>query len=442
MSHQLRKAVGLSILLATLPAIAQNSESNGEGIAAFKAGNYQQALVHFQQAERSGSSSDSLDYNIAVSLYRLGRFNEAKERFRTIADKPDWQVLVRYNLGLVAEAQNDRAEAIQLFRLSVQQQVNERVAALAQQKLNSFATQNPGPALAVNATPKRWASLISLSGGTDSNASSLADDLLDSRNSAEDSFHELLLYGHYQIVGRQGDGMRIYALGFDRSFTMFEHINSRVLGVGATYEKPIGSFLFETGLRATSTTLDTRDVATQSQFNIGVSRQFAIGNLKANIAVSQFDASDEFAQIDGDQQLTELTWRKQFGSVSLRGRYRFETNSRENLTRANAFSSYSPDRQGLLLETRWQASKNLNFTLSAEQIDSSHDEANRLRDTDGKIREEMRETTQSKWTVDASYRFNRHVRAKVEYQYTDQRDNFDIYAYDKDRVMGSIELQF
>ncbi|MES3008573.1 MAG: porin family protein [Pseudomonadota bacterium] len=445
-----RKTLGISVLLATIPVLAQNAQNSGSqtaaetnaGISAFNQGDYQQALGLFEAAERAGDQSDALDYNIAVSLYRLGRYEEAKERFQTLADKPDWQVLVRYNLGLVAEAQQDTAAAVEHYRFSAQQQENERVSGLAQQKLDALEQQSIKPAAAAASPEKRWAGLISLSGGEDSNASSLADELLESTSSAEDAFHELLLYGHVQLSGQQGNGFRLYGMGFDRAFNTFEHLDSQVLGAGAVYEKPLGSYLFEGGVRATNTTLNSRDVADQWQVSAGISRRFEFGTVNTSYAYSRFDAGKDFAQIDGDQHVIELGWRKQFGDLSLRSRYRYETNARDDLQRTGAFASYSPDRHGLRLEARWQATSAWSTGLIAEHTDSQYDEANRLRDTDGQIREEKRVNKQNRLTADVSYRFNQHWRAKAEYQYTDQRDNFDIYAYDKHRVLGTVEFQF
>ncbi|MDP2142473.1 MAG: tetratricopeptide repeat protein [Gammaproteobacteria bacterium] len=453
LQNHFRKILSVSVLLATLPVLAQTTQNaasavavSNEGIAAFNQGNYQQALEFFEQAERAGDQSNSLEYNIAVSLYRLGRYEEAKERFNVLVDKPEWQVLVRYNLGLVAEAQQERAVAMQYYRLSAQQQENDRVNALAQQKL--VALEQQGSAItAANTTasasaPNRWAGLISATAGQDSNASSLADDLLESASSAEDYFHELLVYGHVQLAGRQGNGFRIYGLGFHRAFNEFDHLDSLVLGIGGVYEKPVGNYLFEGGLRATTTSLDSRDVADQWQINAGLSRRFDFGTVNTSYAYSRFNAGKDFAQIDGDQHVVELGWRKQFGEFNLRSRYRYETNARDDLQRDGAFASYSPNRHGIRLEARWQATQALSTGVIAEHIHSRYDGENRLRDTDGQIRHEQRINKQSKLTADVAYRFNRHWRAKAEYQYTDQRDNFDIYAYDKHRVLGTVEFQF
>ena len=247
MKIQGKRIFAVAILSAAIAAQAQDSSSN-PGISAFKEGRYQEALTHFEQQEREVSSTDSLQYNIAVSLFRLQRYDEAKQRFQGLVDKPQWQVLVQYNLGLLAQAQGQREEAMRLFRAGAQQQENERVATLAQSKLAELETAAAKARPSTPVPAKRFSSVVSLSGGDDSNATSLASDLLDSSNNAGDSFHELLVFGQYQISGSARDGLKVYALGFDRAFNEFSRLDSRVLGGGFDYVKPFGGYQFETGL--------------------------------------------------------------------------------------------------------------------------------------------------------------------------------------------------
>ncbi|HEX7027026.1 MAG TPA: hypothetical protein VF268_07275, partial [Gammaproteobacteria bacterium] len=79
-------------LLATVPLSAnQSRETAQQGLEAFKSGDYRQALDYFLQAERGGDNSESLQYNIAVSFYRLKRFQEAEQRFIRLIELPKWR---------------------------------------------------------------------------------------------------------------------------------------------------------------------------------------------------------------------------------------------------------------------------------------------------------------------------------------------------------------
>ncbi len=434
MKSKFKTAMSVAILCA---AINANGQQNSAGIEAFRSGDYQAALAAFEEAERAGSTAESLQYNIAVSLYRLGRYDEARERFEALVGKSQWQVLVRYNLALVAQATANTEAAIEYFRLSAQQQENEKVRTLAQEKLQRLQSQQA--TRTTNAPSKRFTAVVSLSGGEDSNATSLADELLESRKSAKDSFHEVLLYGQWQASGSQRNGLRFYALGFDRAFNTFDNLDSSVVGFGSVYSKPVGRFQVEGGVRATHTSLAAEDVADQLQVSLGVSRDYAFGLMSLNVSAAQFNAAERFQQIDGDQQAIELKWEKKFAEVTIRSRYRVEQNERQDQQRGGAFASYSPQRQALRMEMRWQASQALSTGIAAEYIDSQYGDKNRLRDVDGSIKEQQRENSQVKLNADISYRLSSHWRLKALYQFTEQRDNFSIYDYNKHRVLGSIE---
>lgn len=434
-----KRLIAVAILSAAIAAQAQDSSST-PGISAFNEGRYQEALTLFVQQEQEGASTDALHYNIAVSLFRLQRYEEAKSRFLLLEEKTQWRVLVQYNLGLVAQAQGDRAEALRYFRAGAEQQENERVATLAKSQLAQLEISSP-PAVA-QTNSKRFSAVLNLSGGDDSNATSLANDLLDTSSKAQDSFHELLMFGQYQITGTARDGVNLYGLGFDRAFNEFSRLDSRVLGAGLGYVKPLGVYQFEFGSRFTRTSLDSEEVADQTQIALGVSRQWSFGTLNLDLRASRFDAAAPYSQIDGDQQQLEFGWRKRFGDFTFKTRYRYEQNDRQDLQRGGAFASYSPTRNGLRAEVRWQASENLSAGLAAEYIESRYRGVNRLRDVNGSIKQVQRESEQHKLNADIAYRMSANWLLKAQYQFTDQRDNFDIYQYDKHRVLGSIEFQY
>jgi long-subunit fatty acid transport protein len=67
---------------------------------------------------------------------------------------------------------------------------------------------------------------------------------------------------------------------------------------------------------------------------------------------------------------------------------------------------------------------------------SEYSGKNRATDLDGVVREQRRETTQSRWSMGASYSLSPRWRLSGEYSYTDTDDNFDLYSYDK-RVLGA-----
>ncbi len=125
-------------LIASLSLNAQDSERQpGQqttvetGIAAFNEGDYQQALSAFRQAEAAGNASLSVDYNIAVSLYRLGEYDEAERRFIDLGQEARWETLVNYNLGLLYEARGEESQARHYYEIFVSRPATNSLASIS-----------------------------------------------------------------------------------------------------------------------------------------------------------------------------------------------------------------------------------------------------------------------------------------------------------------------
>ncbi len=105
--------ISLLALTRVSPASAQSvREMLSEGNRLFAAGEYERALAQYEAAGDISPDSFESIYNAAVALQRLGRLDEAEERFRTIDSAPGASELAsraRYNLGV---ANMDRARSL------------------------------------------------------------------------------------------------------------------------------------------------------------------------------------------------------------------------------------------------------------------------------------------------------------------------------------------
>lgn len=439
-----KRAICLAVALASYGAIAQDDSQLQQGLQAFEAGNYAQALQLFQAVEQSGDSSESIQYNIAVSLFRLGQWSEAEERFLSLVSQPNWRVLVNYNLGLVNEAQGDMDDAREYFKLSATQQEHDKVRELANRKLAELDQEDQSVAgmEVVTRSADRFAGLIEISAGADSNASSLADELLEKSDRGEDNYTQLLLYGHAYAVGQRFDGVRIHALGFSKSLAEFDHLDSQVVGLGVTWEQPILGLQTELGTTVLRTDLNSEKIADQLQLRASVWKRFGVGTIDLGLTHTDYNASDKFSQIDGDQQRVDLTWTKSFSDVRASIRLRRETNDRADLSRNGAFASYSPTRNSVRTKLDWQINDRFSSGVQYEYVDSEFDDLNRLRDVDGQVKTAKRENTKSRWSADINYRPSDNWRMGLEYEYGDVDDNFQIYTYEKHVVSASINYSF
>lgn len=110
---------GLTAVLASGPAFAQATPQADAafdaGVSLTREGRFEAALTQFLAAESAGDRSARLYFNLGVVHYRLGRHDEARLAFARSARDPETRDLSNYNLGLVALAMNDRAEASRWF---------------------------------------------------------------------------------------------------------------------------------------------------------------------------------------------------------------------------------------------------------------------------------------------------------------------------------------
>jgi hypothetical protein len=435
------------LLATTSLAAEQGRESAQQGLLAFKSGEYRQALEYFLQAERAGNSSESLQYNIAVSFYRLKRYRESETRFMKLVGLAKWRPLVHYNLGLLAEAQGDVKAAKKWFERGAAQQQYEKLRLLSEQKLKQLAAGTAAASAdeknAVTPAARRnWMALFNVSMGNDSNAASLAGELVEDQSNARDTYSEWLAYAQTYLNGKAGDGLKLYGLGFNRRYSDFDHLNSQVMGAGLAREFPLGAYKIEAGVRLTYVRVNAERLANQVQGKFELSRASHAGAFSLAYLPSRFFASDDFEQIDGWQHRLEAEWVKRFEAWTFKARYRFESNNRDDLRRGESFASYSPERNSIKGQLDWKLSDNTDLGFSVEHIRSSYDDENRLRDTDGEIKQAPRSTEQLKFSTGLRYRWNRHWRVKGEYEYVDTKDNFDLYTYDKNRISAALEYQF
>jgi opacity protein-like surface antigen len=428
-THQL-----LALVLLMAAAVNGFAQENAfaQGTAAFKAGHYEQALNHFDKAKAEGNTSANLIYNRAVTLYRLQRLNEARDEFSKLTDNAQWRDLARYNLGLIAQTQGDDGAAQFWFAQVAAESTNPKLQQLAQTRLASLAERAETPAR----PGKKGALLFNIGVTSDSNAANLADELSARSSGAADIYVDSLLYGHYYIQGQRHAGTRLYGLAYMRDFQEYDAFNATIVGAGFIREGSLESVNTEWGLRAIRTQVDSRHLTDQMTLSAAVHRPLESGRLSAAYQSSYFDAGEAYRHIGGWQHQLQLSWRHIHNRLTITPRVRWQKNSRENKQTEAASYSYSPTTLSLMTDLSWQLTPAWTLQGGIAWSRSEYSGKNRATDLDGVVREQRRETTQSRWSMGASYSLSPRWRLSGEYSYTDTDDNFDLYSYDK-RVLGA-----
>src|SRR5690606_24689524 len=136
-----------------------------EASEAFAEGDYAAAAARFDAAKEAGMEGPAVDYNRAVSYYRLGNFAEAERIFRELAAAyPEMRPLAEYNLGLTLMRQARPVEARQAFERA-RAEGDAAVAALADAMLERTAPEEP----IAPARKAAWIGLFDFALGYDDN---------------------------------------------------------------------------------------------------------------------------------------------------------------------------------------------------------------------------------------------------------------------------------
>jgi len=119
------------VLAALVVAGARADSSAGDGLAAFKAGRYEEALEAFRAEAAAHPESAEAAANVGATLARLGRNDEAArelERALTLGPAPRVEAAIRFDLGN-AELALDRVEAaIESYKASLRLVPGDREA--------------------------------------------------------------------------------------------------------------------------------------------------------------------------------------------------------------------------------------------------------------------------------------------------------------------------
>ncbi|MEF8823968.1 MAG: tetratricopeptide repeat protein [Desulfohalobiaceae bacterium] len=425
-------AVMVFLVASAMPVHA--SQAHEAGIEAFEAGDYERALRHLKQAEAEGVRTPNLRYNLGVTYYRLGQYQEAEEAFRVLAENPDWRHLALYNLGLVAEARGDRQAAVDYYFQVREAKGSSGVGQRAAQKLERHGVEKPV------SSAGRVYSEFTAAVGYDDNAV-LAPEGSQDVSEEGDLFTELYGLASVYVSGNRDDGVRLDADAFTRLYESETEYGFTSLSGGISRHKEYAPWHASLGLSAAVELAESDFFAFVPAVKLTGERSFDPYSLKLSNRLSWIEGESDYDYLTGvKNQITARLERELTGGKTYAG-FGVEYNDRDDLRDQDEFFSYSPLRSDIHVGLDYSVAQRWTLILYGQYRKSLYPEENRVI-IDGAPTEDKREDDRNLVSVRGEYDVSRNMIGFAEYTRTDNDSNFSGYSYESNRITVGLRRIF
>lgn len=428
----------VAICLILSSGVADASEGKDafvKGVAAFRAGNYETALVDFLHARSSGIDSSNLRYDLGVTYFKLGRYTEAVREFEVLAKETDLAPLAHYNLGLVALKQEQKPQAIREFSLVTQLDKVGKVGALAREQLTRLTPSAAGQV-------PRWIGFVNLGGGYNSNVSLLSRSSLISAAGKGSDFTQFLAGGIGQLSGTPDHGLRLIGTVYQVNYQSVSFYNQTLLRLGLAYRRPLGDWSAEV---SGYTNFSYLHGTSFEQFNsLGFDLWHPLAaDWKARLKYryTHVTGNAPYAYLTGDQQQIGIEVRRNTQRMNFRLGYEYELNRRADLAVGSQFYSASPTRNEIYLHANWLVVPHTRLFVHASYQQSHYDAPDVVLQGTTLV-SKTRIDKRTLESLGARYRLHRNWYLVGELQHAQADSTYSVYTYTSDTYTLQLEHFF
>ncbi len=399
------------------------------GVESFKAGDNAAAAAYFESAMKQGMDSVSLQYNLASSYYKLGRYEESKKYFNLVNQTEAMRDLAEYNLGLIAIKEKNGTLARQYFNSVASSGKDEKLIRLSKKQLTALS--NSREELLNSRKEDRWTSYLFFNLGYDNNISSVSgDSVLD----IADTFYDLFASTDFLITGKRMDGWlagaSIYGIEYTETDTNDEYHFALDL------ERTMKLKEWDTSARLSLSKIsyggDDFQHVTQLDFK-GRKATSKRGRIYLRYWVEDIRSDNtRFDYLEGWRQRARVEYRNYSLNNIKQIYYELELNNRGEIVTSTDTYDYSPTRHTIraiytqIITMQWWLNGDLAYRISDFPVSSTID----------------REDEQWRLTLSTDYRFDRTFKFTAKYQYTDNTSTVDRYTYDKSIIKVGLSKLF
>ena len=430
MTVAIRTVARLALVLWLLPVLATGVSAGDradiqfeQGIQAFDAGHYEQALAAFEEARRLGLDTWQLRYHLGAACYELRRYPQARREFESLLDTAAIADRARYDLGLVSRQQGLDDEAYGHFRRVVEAATDPALKQLAENQLALFPSLAP---------VRRLRGFLDAGGGYDDNVTLVPDPAIVAQSGEGDSFIELMggLVG--QLTGTSDGGVRAKASVYWIDYSDLDAFDQLALHGGIAWRERIGGWLSELAGYADLVYLGAQPFERIGTLSLQGDRELDLDTvLRLRVRSGYVDASGDYSALTGwrNQLLAELRGDGETGDWRLG--YELEINNRRDVASGAESASVSPLQQTLFAGFDWRLRDDAVLALDAGYRSSRYPDADGGQQHGGATQQredrswetgaELEYYLTGAWTVSAGYRYSQNDSNQDEYDYTSRR---------------------
>lgn len=397
------------------------AESDYElGVVSYKAGDNGKAVMYFKSAMEQGMDSVALQYNLASSYYRLGRYEDAKKYFKLLNQTEAMRDIAEYHLGLIAIKEREGSLARRYFNSVATTGKDEKLIKLSNKQLS-----------ALEKAEDRWTSFFSLNYGYDDNISSVSGDSVLDR---ADNFYQLLASADLLISGRRVDGWTADASLFGIEYSETDTNDEYHFTLGLRRAIKLEDWYTSAHLNFSKSTYGGDDFQRITRLDI-LGRIAVSKRQRIHLRYQAEDIRSDnviYDYLAGWRQRARVEYRHYAQNNTKHLYYELELNNRGELVTSDGTYEYSPTRhtiRGLYTHTinnHWWLTGILSYRISDFSPTPTID----------------REDDQWKFALSTDYYFDRTFKLTAKYQYTDNASTIERYAYDKSIIKVGLSKLF